>query len=541
MANPIAARKNSKFRAISTAPSLNKTPVGASLPPLPYPTFQDLSNSVGVVPTVYFNGDPAYVLDKSTQPSGKGDSPGVGKGVKSNTVAGEVKPTRASNTVSAGKRSVVRDGDPCTMNGGNNPGIYCTTSAPSEVPPKSAKGASAPPSKPETVAEKSLWDKAADAVKEASHEYKENVSGPLHKTAAELGDAGDKLLVTGAVTAGTGGLAVLTGVGAVPGAAAVTVGGGMARVGGSLNSASGALEMFATALDIGAEFATGGPLPDIEIIAEGYVRRTAGRKIDRLLKFLPGKTTTGPVRRMPDVSPPRIDARPAGPVAKVDTGKNKVNLEKAPRDTLPASPSPTALAPAPPRGGVRVRRRRRGDENCRLRKFSEHCPPGQTPHHVVPDHCFKHPTKEGQLYPGGISHADGLCLCVTGSGKYNDAAGNYITKGSMSDAEHYNILAEHGRMHILTDSAEKLLGLAGNPKYTTTLGQLEDAGATAAAIVKGCDPDDIKDQLRTYHKQNGLKADTKWRAEPSGRVAAAKNLDATKMGTSTPRGGAGVE
>jgi len=51
MANPIGARKHGSFKAISTAPSINKTPVGAATPPLPYPVFQDLSNSAGTVPS----------------------------------------------------------------------------------------------------------------------------------------------------------------------------------------------------------------------------------------------------------------------------------------------------------------------------------------------------------------------------------------------------------------------------------------------------------------------------------------------------------
>jgi len=89
MANPIGARKNACFKAVSTAPSINKTPVGAATPPLPYPVFQDLSNSTGIVPSVRFNGDPAYVLDQTTQPSCKGDDPGTAGGVKSGTVNGE--------------------------------------------------------------------------------------------------------------------------------------------------------------------------------------------------------------------------------------------------------------------------------------------------------------------------------------------------------------------------------------------------------------------------------------------------------------------
>jgi len=44
--------------------------------------------------------------------------------VKSGTVSGEVKPVQGSGTVRIEGKKVVRDGDACTMNGGNNPGMY---------------------------------------------------------------------------------------------------------------------------------------------------------------------------------------------------------------------------------------------------------------------------------------------------------------------------------------------------------------------------------------------------------------------------------
>ena len=124
--NKIGARKEGSFKAISTAPSINKTPIGPSMVPIPYPTTQDLSSSIDTARTVSFNGCPAYVLDGSKQPRCTGDEPGTGKGVKSGTVSGEVKPVQGSGTVRIEGKKVVRDGDACTMNGGNNPGIYVT-------------------------------------------------------------------------------------------------------------------------------------------------------------------------------------------------------------------------------------------------------------------------------------------------------------------------------------------------------------------------------------------------------------------------------
>jgi hypothetical protein len=161
MAN-IGARKSGTFKAISTAPSINKTPVGSSTPPLPYTVSQDLGDSVDTVTGVRFNGDPAYVLDQTTQPSYVGDAAGSAKRVKSGTVSGEVKPVNGSSTVRVGGKPDIRERDPCTLNDGNCPGIYVTESAPSASIRGGTPSANGnPPIKPETPEEESYWHKAS--------------------------------------------------------------------------------------------------------------------------------------------------------------------------------------------------------------------------------------------------------------------------------------------------------------------------------------------------------------------------------------------
>jgi DNA-binding YbaB/EbfC family protein len=152
------ARKNAQFKALSTAPTFNKTPIGSATPPLPYPVTEDLANSAGAVSSVQFNGDAAYVLKQSSQPSCKGDAAGSAKGVKSSTTSGEVKPVAGAATVRVNKQPVIRDGDPCTLNGGNCPGIY------QSQPAGSGKSPDNPiPSKlhPQTEPEQGFWSKAS--------------------------------------------------------------------------------------------------------------------------------------------------------------------------------------------------------------------------------------------------------------------------------------------------------------------------------------------------------------------------------------------
>lgn len=188
----IGARKNSILKAICTAPSFNKTPAGASTPPIPYPTTQDLSNSVSVTPTVRFNGDPAYVLSRSRQPKCKGDDPGVAKGVKSGTVNGYVKPTGAAAHFRAEGKYVVRQGDANVMNGGNNPGIYITAQMPS-VPAGGVAAAansddSSPPVQAETAAESAFLAAQGDTLVPSLGEFAE--TGKLLAMAAVANKAG---------------------------------------------------------------------------------------------------------------------------------------------------------------------------------------------------------------------------------------------------------------------------------------------------------------------------------------------------------------
>ena len=176
--NKIGARKNAGFKAVSTAPSINLTPRGNAMVPVGYTTVQDLSNSVGVAKSVRFNGDPVYLLDSSTQPACKGDEMGSGGGVRSGTVNGEVKPVKGSSTVRVAGKPVVRQGDPCTMNGGNNPGVYATVQAPSSAAPKDAIATSNPPIALETPKEQAAFDKWLDkTVEDIGQALKHPVEG----------------------------------------------------------------------------------------------------------------------------------------------------------------------------------------------------------------------------------------------------------------------------------------------------------------------------------------------------------------------------
>ena len=503
MANPIGARKNAQFKAISTAPSFNKTPVGTSTPPLPYPTIQDLGNSVGVVPHVRMNGDPVYVLSNSSQPSGQGDAPGVAKGVKSGTVTGEVKPVKGSGTVRMGKKAIVRKGDPCTMNGGNNPGMYCTTQLPNLTP--AAPGSAAARAAPQTAEEESMWERAMDGARSLGKKYQENVSESLHGFAGDAMNKGGTIAAAGGGAALAGGAMALTGVGAAPGAVIAAGGGAVAAVGGGVATVGGVVETVATGADAAAAFLVNGRVPNVVGIATAYAERMVMAKIERVTRLLPGVKREA---RGPEAKAPRVEKKPDPPAA---TSHGK---------------------PQPAGDGAKVVGSGGGGGRCKLRKYREGCPCG-TPHHVIPDHCFKQPGRAGAYYAGAVEHADGLSICVTGSTKSCAADGTRIKRAKLSPKEHFDQLAQHGKIHALMDLAESALGQAGSPPHTASLGQLESAGARSVAQVTGCDESDLKSQLRAYHESKGLSPDVKLRADPFGN---AKNLDPKIMGKAARRG-----
>ncbi|TWR86181.1 hypothetical protein FJD38_21270 [Pseudomonas saxonica] len=162
------------------------------------------------------------------------------------------------------------------------------------------------------------------------------------------------------------------------------------------------------------------------------------------------------------------------------------------------------------------------NRNCRLRAYGKgkNCPMGKTAHHVVPDRVFK--TEKGVRIAGGVSHSNGYCLCVDGATPRR--------KGAKAN--------EHGLIHKIYDTNEKLLGSKGNPPGTATLAELEILGVMAAAAVTGCNPVVMLAELHAYHASRGMAADDLFRADPNGRWI--KHVDITTLGSHTTKGSGGL-
>ena len=189
----------------------------------------------------------------------------------------------------------------------------------------------------------------------------------------------------------------------------------------------------------------------------------------------------------------------------IDNGSDPQEVRRWAREQIEAErqrvEEETHAAPIPntrTEGNVSVKGRRRRRRNCRLRKYSEGCAdaaPYSTPHHVVPDRAFREPGSE-KLYNPGLSHGDGYTICVDG--------GTPIFTGPTAN--------EHGMIHALYDAQERQLGRAGNPMGTALLSDLEEAGVKAAAKITRCDAKAMLKQLQDYHRSQGLRGNMRFRA-----------------------------
>lgn len=123
VSSQLGGSKQSQLTAISKGPSIywsshKKDSMIALV------VYQTMDNAVNTAKHTTFNGQPAYLLAQTTQPTCQGDASGRGGGVRSGTIGKEVKPTGGSSTIFVEGKALVRQGDTCTMNNGNTTGSY---------------------------------------------------------------------------------------------------------------------------------------------------------------------------------------------------------------------------------------------------------------------------------------------------------------------------------------------------------------------------------------------------------------------------------
>jgi hypothetical protein len=108
--------------ATASVPDVCQTPAGPSLVPVPYPNIGQTTLAMGMVTNVLLGAMPALNLG-STIPLSNGDQAGVGMGVTSGQIMGEIAFTSGSKIVMVGGMPAVRMSDPTTQNARNTMGM----------------------------------------------------------------------------------------------------------------------------------------------------------------------------------------------------------------------------------------------------------------------------------------------------------------------------------------------------------------------------------------------------------------------------------
>ena len=103
MADNVIARKQDQWTVVSLVPDVCKTPMGAAIPPVPYPVTAELKTATGVATSVRANGKPAVVYDMSLVPTTQGDEAGAAKGIKTTPWAANA--TRLKRAAACGPKS----------------------------------------------------------------------------------------------------------------------------------------------------------------------------------------------------------------------------------------------------------------------------------------------------------------------------------------------------------------------------------------------------------------------------------------------------
>lgn len=117
MSAQVAARKEGEWLVVSTNPDVCKTPMGSSMPPVPYNVIAKLEEALQESNDVQFNGGKALMLGQGFVAKTLGDQAGSGTSLVSGTVGANTWFDEHSKTVRVNGRPVVRHGDLCHMNG----------------------------------------------------------------------------------------------------------------------------------------------------------------------------------------------------------------------------------------------------------------------------------------------------------------------------------------------------------------------------------------------------------------------------------------
>ena len=115
MANEAATAKDAQFVLINLLPDVCLTPTKSGYP-VPYVITHKMDQSEQCSPNVYFAGKAAFLHNESYVDNVKGDEPGEGKGIVSQTHVKISHSIRRSGSVYVNGKPIVRTADQVWMN-----------------------------------------------------------------------------------------------------------------------------------------------------------------------------------------------------------------------------------------------------------------------------------------------------------------------------------------------------------------------------------------------------------------------------------------
>ncbi|MEJ6392365.1 DUF4150 domain-containing protein [Gymnodinialimonas sp. 2305UL16-5] len=115
------SRDTGKGLIVSVTPDVCKTPVGSSMPPIPYSIYAIQGDDANTAATVRMTGQRAHNM-ASIVTQCSGDAPGTGGGIKSGTTGSICHPRSHSNSVRIQGEWAVRHNDYWDMNNRNTIG-----------------------------------------------------------------------------------------------------------------------------------------------------------------------------------------------------------------------------------------------------------------------------------------------------------------------------------------------------------------------------------------------------------------------------------
>ena len=133
------SHKGSGDKSACSAPDVCKTPMGPSIPPIPYPVSSQAANLARATSSVVIDGNPTAIAS-SIHTQCTGDQAGSATGIISGTVANKTEFVSYSFDVKAEGEGIVRHMDLTTMNSKNTLGMnYGAATAPINIKTEAVK------------------------------------------------------------------------------------------------------------------------------------------------------------------------------------------------------------------------------------------------------------------------------------------------------------------------------------------------------------------------------------------------------------------